>query len=148
MAFSATRYARFKNMSRGRRISGWSRSGGQCVDYVRRFIQVVLGCRTNTIDWIARGNAVDFFKNASPKHFKKVKNTANNYPPEGAIVVIEHTDSQGNKYGHILTADKGCTKTRLYGFSQNWTRHRLCFEEGHRHYSEPNFKVLGWLIAL
>lgn len=151
-AFSSTRFATFRNNVRNRKVSGWSASGGQCTDYIRRFIQVVLGCKSNTLDWIAGGDARTFFDGMSAKHFRKVRNTANNFPPEGAIVVAEHSsrgsDGKMHNFGHVFTALKGCTPTRLYGFGQNWTKYRLCYEEGHMHYVDTNWRVIGWGIPL
>lgn len=154
MAFSSARYAAFKTKWRGKRINGWSASGGQCTDAVRRYIQEVLGCKTNTFDWIGAGNAVDFYRLASTRHFRKIANsvTSLNHPIEGDIVVA-HRRSQGadgvwRDYGHVFIAEKDCTGYYLRGFGQNWTRYRLCDFEYHPHYLDSNWTVIGWVRAL
>jgi hypothetical protein len=154
MAFSSSRFTTFKNKWRGKEIysiPGMSASPGQCTTGVREYIREVLLCKTNTLDWIAGGNAVDFFKNASSAHFTKIPNGPGNFPQEGDIVVASHSsrgpDGVMRNYGHVFIAVKGCTAYRLYGFGQNWTLLRKCDEEMHPHYIDTNWKVLGWLRA-
>lgn len=115
-------------------------------------MQQVLLCRTNTFDWIGAGNAVDFYRLSSTAHFRKIPNAASNFPAEGDIVVASHSskgsDGVMRNYGHVFIANKGCTPYKLYGYGQNWTLYRKCYEESHPHYIDTNWKVLGWLRAL
>lgn len=118
-------------------INGWSQSGGQCVDQVRKYIQQVFGVKGNTFDWIAPGNAKDFFHNANPAHFDKIPNTPNAFPSEGDIVVFDH-----GFYGHVAIAWRECSDTNLFTFDQNWSEPRRCTFETH---SYTRDKVIGWL---
>lgn len=124
---------------------------GQCVAEIRAFLKEVCGCTTNTYDWIAPGNAVDFFRNASSAHFKKVYNSPDNHPPDGAIVVAHHvsrgSDGQYRDYGHVFNSLRS-TVYYLRGYGQNWSLVHECDYEYHPHYNETNWHVIGWLIPL
>jgi len=95
-------FTQFRAKHRDHCISGWSRTGCQCTDCIREYLKEVLGCTSNTLDWIAGGNARDVYANANTNKFTRVKNGPDNHPPDGAIVVADHTDSQGHDYGHVF----------------------------------------------
>ena len=115
----------------GKTISGWSNSGGQCVDAVRQVMRETMGISGTTLQAISGGNAHDFFNNASTKYFHKtsggyVRRTPNLIVPEWAIVVLNH-----GFYGHVFMSFKGSTHNLIRGWGQNWTRVRHCDYEAH-----------------
>jgi len=121
----------FQTNTLGKTISGWSRTGGQCVDYVRKYIQLCLIGNTTdrTLGWISGGNAHDFFHNANPKYFKKIRNSPTYVPKPGTIVVLNH-----GTYGHvfIIRGDVKSTVRLMYTIEQNWSWPRHVTKEAHR----------------
>jgi hypothetical protein len=124
--------SRFVRRYDGKRIDGYSRSGGQCVDAVRQFMAETFGwSRSKIYNAVPPGNAKTFFANANPKYFRKVKNTPDYVPPVGAIGV--YGSSMGNGYGHVVIVREDSTKRLLKSFDQNYSLYRKCAREAHRY---------------
>ena len=131
----------------GREIDGWSASGGQCTDNVRKFAELCQSVAPNTFEAIAPANAVDFLRAMNRAYYAIVFNTPTNAPGEGDIVVAQHVSGVPGEppggYGHVMIARKGCTPHTLLTFDQNWSVRRRCTFEEHP-YSAQNWRVLGW----
>lgn len=124
-------YKKFK----GKRINGYTRNGGQCIDAWREFVKMLTGDPYYGCPRVA--GAEDIWNALDPKKWIKVRNTSKNFPLMGAIVICKR-----GRWGHVLFADDGCTATELRGIAQNWTlEHRVAKEE-HDTYAE--MEVIGW----
>ena len=131
MAFSLKA---FKDKYEGRRVSGYSASGGQCVDLCRQYMKE----RWGNPYLVPRGNAETWFANASTSRWTKVRYLRGRRPPQGAIVCF-----RVGEFGHVAIAVGGSTVDVLQSFDQNWSRRRICTREAHRYTSHG---VVGWLI--
>lgn len=131
-----TKFLEFRKKWNGRRINGYSRNGGQCIDAGREFVKFLTGDAYHGIPRVA--GAQDWFNAADPKKWLKIRNNPNNHPPDGAIVVCAR-----GRWGHLFMA-YGCTATELAGWGQNWTVQYHCAAEHHDTYAE--MECIGWLI--
>jgi len=132
--------AEFVTKYDGKRVSGYSESGGQCVDLVRTFLKDQTGDPYYGIPAVP-GGAKDMFAKADPRKWRKVKNTPPGVPPAGAIVVFDA--HPGNSYGHVAIALRRSDAHNVQSFDQNWSRYRRCTKEWHRYERD---RVIGWLI--
>ena len=105
--------------------------GPQCVDLARRWLQHI------KVSQVKPGNADVWFKNASKKHFVKVKYKKGRVPKPGDLVCWS---GKFVKNGHISVAVKGDKKS-FVSFDQNFPLKSRCHKQKHTYKG-----VVGWLI--
>lgn len=126
----------FRRKHKGRRVSGYTSRGGQCVDLARAWVEN-LTC--NAYKGLPRVIAAkEMFDAADARVWRKVRNSPQGVPPVGAVVVFAR-----GRWGHVAIARAGCTTTKLLTFDQNWSVSQRCTDETHGYTAE---KVIGWLI--
>ena len=116
-------------------VTGSSNAKYQCVDLANAYIKEVLGLPI--IEWT---NAQDFPKKCLPSNYEYIKNTENNYPSKGDIVIWSSLDN----IGHIAICIEDGSITKFKSFDQNWSKPLYCTIETHI-YTGSNHKVIGFL---
>lgn len=127
----------FINDNNGKQVevAGSANAKFQCVDLANAYIKDVLGLPI--IEWT---NAQDFPKKCLPLNYEYIKNSADNFPLKGDIVIWSSKD----KVGHIaICIEDGNTKN-FKSFDQNWSKPLYCTLETHV-YTGTNHNVIGWL---
>lgn len=104
--------------------------GFQCMDLVEFYNRDVVGAPR------IGGNAVDVWTNYPKLYYQQIKNTSNNFPQKGDIVVWGKAIGQ---FGHVAISVGG-DANHFTSMDQNWPAGSIC------HYQIHDYKgVLGWL---
>lgn len=124
-----------KNNGKQIEVTGSANAKFQCVDLANAYIRDVLGFPI--VKWT---NAQDFPKKCLPPNYEYIKNSTDNFPLKGDIVIWSSKDN----VGHIaICVEDGNTKN-FKSFDQNWSKPLYCTLETHI-YTGSNHKVIGWL---
>jgi surface antigen len=107
--------------------------GGQCVDLYRFYVKEVLDFPQSP----GVGGAGEIWDSASPEYYDFIKNSPDNYPEPGDIVIWNRR--VGGGFGHVAIVLDGNQNT-FTSLDQNWDGVNIISEEVHN-YSN----VVGWL---
>jgi hypothetical protein len=106
----------------------------QCVDLFKQFNKEVVNAPN------VNGNAVDYWTTFPTNYYKKIANTASNYPQIGDVIIWGKTVGP---YGHIAVC-KEADPNKFVSFDQNWNVQidgtGVCEFITHTYWG-----VLGWL---
>jgi hypothetical protein len=142
---------KFREKWKGRRCSGYTDKGGQCIDIVREWLRNRFGNPYHGIPSV--GAASQMYARASTTKWRKVpyRRHADGWwkgpdgrpfrPPNGSILV--YAGHEGNIYGHVAIVRRSPDGHNSETFDQNWSRYQRCTDEIHRHARD---RVIGCLI--
>lgn len=122
----------------GKRISGYTDSGGQCIDEVRRFLEYMYGDAYYGIPRVAA--AQDFWTRCDLRKWAKHGRSSGFVPQRNAILVMRAFGD--NPFGHVAVVRDNSTRNTIYTFDQNFSLYRKCAKERHN----VDTRILGYLV--
>lgn len=133
--------ADFIKQNDGKRVSGYSSSGGQCVDLMRKFLKEFRGDPYYGIPRTGTQGAEAIWELADRDLWSSHGRASGFVPIRNALVIWRgHGD---NSYGHVAITRDGSTASALYTFDQNFSLYRRCARERH----PVDRTVIGYLVA-
>ena len=111
-------YNEFINEYNGKSFDYDGKSGAQCVDLIKMYLNKVFGLTPG-----AWGNAKDYYENYNNNsvlkaNFTRIANTASFVPQKGDIAVWGA--GLGNTYGHVAIATGEGNTSEFYSYDLNW----------------------------
>ena len=111
-------YNEFINEYNGKSFDYDGKSGVQCVDLIKMYLNKVFGLTPG-----AWGNAKDYYENYNNNsvlkaNFTRIANTASFVPQKGDIAVWGA--GLGNTYGHVAIATGEGNTSEFYSYDLNW----------------------------
>jgi hypothetical protein len=126
----------------GKTISGYTDSGGQCIDEVRRWIQWMIGNAYHGIPNVS--DAEDMWKLADTRYWEKHSARSLYVPKRNGILVMK--GRVGQPHGHVAVIRDGSTLHDTYTFDQNWSLTRRCARERHGRDPVRSDRNIGFLV--
>jgi len=125
----------------GRRVSGYSSSGGQCVDLMRRYLLERFGSAWHGIPGTGTNGAESIWDVCDTDIWSKHGRASGFIPQRNALLIMRaHGD---NSYGHVAIVRDDSTANSIYTFDQNFSRYRRCSRERH----PVDRSIIGYLVA-